>query len=178
MTAKWRTEKPGAGEHAPFYAGYIAEAPAGDLVATLERQGREFAAFIRGIPEAKGSHRYAPAKWTIKDVVLHVCDAERVFSYRLMRFARNDATSVPGFDENTYAANGGADMQSLAHLADQFEALRRSTALLLAPMRDEQVMRGGSASGHHITARALAWILPGHVAHHEKVLRERYLERA
>jgi hypothetical protein len=175
MTTKWRTERPAADEHAPFYAGYIGEAPGGDVVATLDTQGRDFTGFLRGIPEARGGHRYAPGKWSIKDIVLHCCDAERVFSYRLMRFARADATDLPGFDENTYAAHGAADAQTLAELATHFEAVRRATVALVDPMQDEQMLRRGSANGHAITPRALAWVLPGHVAHHEKVIRERYL---
>jgi hypothetical protein len=175
MSSRWRTEKPGADEHAAYYAGYIAEAPEGDLVERLELQGGELGTFVRGIPESRGDYRYAEGKWSIKDVVLHLCDAERVFTYRLLRFARNDATDLPGFDEGTFAANGGAASHTLAQLAEEFEAVRRASLALIAPMDDAQMMRRGTANGNAISARAIAWILAGHAAHHQKVLRERYL---
>ena len=175
MSAKWRSEKPAADEHAPFYATYVNAAPAGDVVDALTKQGRDVAQLVRGVPEARGGYRYAEGKWSIKDLVLHLCDAERVFSYRLMRFARNDQTDLPGFDENTYAANGNADGQTLAQLVDHFEAVRRATVSLIAPLDDEAMGRRGTANGRAITPRALAWVMLGHVAHHEKVLRERYL---
>lgn len=175
MTTNWRTVKPSADEHAPFYANYVAQAPTGDLVESLAAQGREFTALLRGIPEARGNHRYAEGKWSIKDIVLHLCDAERVFSYRLMRFARNDKTDLPGFDENPYAAIANADAQTLAQLADQFDAVRRATVGLVAPLGDDAMMRSGTANGKAITARALAWVICGHTAHHARVLRERYL---
>ncbi len=175
MTTTWRTQKPGGDEHAAFYTGYIQEAPGPDVLATLERQGTEFAAFVRGIPEVRGDHRYAPGKWSIKDVVQHLSDAERVFSYRLLRFARKDPANLPGFDENTYVREANAGLRTLAQLADEWAAVRRSSVALIAPLCDEVMARRGSANGHEISVRALTWILAGHVAHHEKVLRERYL---
>lgn len=175
MSTKWRTEKPAADEHASYYKGYIDEAPAGDLLKTLEAQGGELSAFYRGIPEGKGGHRYAAGKWSIRDVVLHVTDAERIFSYRLLRFARSDATDLPGFDENVFVKYAGADAQTLAHLADEFAAVRRATVALLAPMTDEQMLRRGTANKNPISARALAWIMAGHADHHARVVRERYL---
>ena len=175
MTTNWRTQKPASDEHAPFYANYVAQAPAGDLVEHLAMQGREFTALLRGIPEARGGYRYAEGKWSIKDIALHLCDSERVFAYRLMRFARADRTDLPGFDENTYAANGDADRQTLAALADQLDAVRASTVALIAPLDDEAMMRRGTANGKEITPRALAWVIAGHLAHHQRVLKERYL---
>ncbi len=175
MTQRWRAERPGANEHAPYYASYIAEAPDGDLVDHLERRGRDFAALLRGLPETKGDHRYAPGKWTIKDLVQHLCDAERVFAYRILRFSRNDGTALPGWDENIYAANAAADQRKLGDLADEFEAVRRSTVALLRPLSDDQMARSGMANNNPVTARAIAWIIAGHAVHHESVLRERYL---
>lgn len=175
MTTKWRTEKPGSDEHAPYYAGYVAEAPGADVVATLEKQAADIPAFVRGIPESRGEHRYAEGKWSIKDVVLHVCDAERVFAYRLLRFARNDATALPGFDEGIFVKNADAGSHTLAQLADEFASIRQSTLALLEPMHDEAMMRRGVASGNPVSARAIAWIVAGHADHHVRVLRERYL---
>ncbi len=175
LSQRWRTQRPGGDEHAPFYAVYIDEAGTGDLVATLERQVSEIGALVRGIPEARGDHRYAEGKWSIKDVVLHVCDAERVFAYRLMRFARSDPTELPGFDEGTYVKNADAGSRTLAQLAAEFEAVRRATLALLAPLGDDAMARRGAANGREVSARALAWIVAGHAAHHAKVLKERYL---
>ncbi|HEY2805538.1 MAG TPA: DinB family protein [Gemmatimonadales bacterium] len=176
MTQRWRTERPGADEHAPYYTGYIAEVPSGkDLIKALEHQGSTMAALVRGIPESRGDFRYAEGKWSIKDVVLHVNDAERIFSYRALRFARNDATELPGFDEGNFAANGNASSRTLADLAAEFEAIRASTLALMAPLDDVVMARRGRASGHGVTARAIAWIVAGHGGHHEKVLREKYL---
>jgi uncharacterized damage-inducible protein DinB len=176
MTQRWRTERPGEGEHAPFYAAYIAEVPAGDLVDALERQGAALVSLVRGIPEARGNFRYAEGKWSIKDVLLHVADAERIFGYRALRFARNDETDLPGFDEGLFAKNAGADGRRLADLADELEAIRRSTLALLRPLDDAAMARRGTANGKPITARAIAWIIAGHAEHHMAVLKEKYLE--
>jgi hypothetical protein len=175
MSTRWRTEKPAADEHAAYYASYIQEAPPGDLLNTLEQQGAELTAFYRGIPEAKGGHRYAEGKWTVRDVILHVSDAERVFSYRALRIARNDATDLPGFDENVFVKHGEAETRTLSQLADEFAAVRRATMALLTPMSDEQMLRRGTANKNGITPRALAWIMAGHAHHHARVVKERYL---
>lgn len=175
MMQRWRTERPGEGEHAPFYAAYIAEVPAGDLADVLERQGAALVSLVRGIPEARGDFRYAEGKWSVKDVLLHVADAERVFGYRALRIARNDQTDLPGFDENLFVKNAGAAGRRLGDLADELEAIRRATLALLRPLDDEAMARRGTANGKPITARAIAWIIAGHAEHHEKVLRERYL---
>lgn len=175
MTQNWRARKPGADEHAPFFAQYVAEAEGKDLVTALEKQAAEVAALLKGIPEPKGTHRYAPDKWSIKEVVGHITDSERVFAYRLMRFARGDETALPGFDENVIAKNSEADARTLADLGEEFAAVRRATVALVRPMRDEQMARRGTSNGKTISARALAWIIAGHAQHHLKVLKERYL---
>ncbi len=175
MTQHWRTERPGADEHAPFYAGYIAEAPAGDLIDALESQRADVLATLRRVPESRGGHRYAEGKWSIREVVAHVCDSERVFAYRLLRFARGDGTALPGFDENVFAKSSEAEARTLADLAKEFAAVRGATIALIRPMQDPQMARRGTASGKEISARALAWIVAGHAQHHLEVLRERYL---
>ena len=175
MTQQWRSERPGADEHAPYYASYIAEAPAGDLVATLEAQSADVLALLQTIPESHAGHRYAEGKWSIRGVIGHVSDAERVFAYRLLRFARGDATALPGFDEHAFAAGSDADARTLTDLGEEFAAVRRATVTLVRPMQDAQMTRRGAANGKEITARALAWIAAGHAQHHLNVLRERYL---
>ena len=116
MSQKWKTERPAADEHAPYYAQYVAEAQGKDVVAMLESQTSDVAALLKGIPEARGGHRYAEGKWSIKEVIGHINDTERVFSYRLMRFARGDATALPSFDENLTAKGSEADSRTLADL--------------------------------------------------------------
>jgi hypothetical protein len=175
MSQHWRTQRPGDDERASFYAPYIAEAPDGDLVDAMTAQGTRIALMVRGIAESRGGHRYAAGKWSIKDVVLHACDAERVFGYRLLRFARGDATNLPGFDEGTYVQHGGADARTLADLAEEFAAVRRATLWLITPLDDEAMVRRGLANNHSVSARALAWIMAGHAEHHARILRERYL---
>ncbi len=175
MSQQWRTTKPGADEHAPAYGQYISEAPTGDLVKTLESQRGEVKKLLDGIPEAKGGHRYAAGKWSIKAVIGHLSDSERVFVYRLMRFARGDATELPRFDENAMAAGSNADARSLADLSEEFDAVRHASLTLLRTMPDDLMQRRGTASGKQISNRALAWILAGHVTHHLTVLREKHL---
>lgn len=171
----WRTERPAPDEFAPFYAGYIESVPLGDLVVVLRTQMDETLALVRGLPEAKGDHRYAPGKWSIRDVVGHVCDSERVFAYRLMRIARGDATPLPGFEQDDYVARGDFGARSLASLAEEFEALRRATIALVSALDDAAMARRGSANGVQVSARALAYIIAGHERHHLHVLRSRYL---
>ncbi|MFI5279336.1 MAG: DinB family protein [Gemmatimonadales bacterium] len=175
MSQKWRTERPGADEHAPYYGQYVADAPGGDVVAALEKQAADMAALVKSVPKAKEGHRYADGKWTIREVIAHINDTERVFSYRLMRFARGDTTALPSFDENLIAKNSEAESRALADLGEEFGAVRRATVALVRSMQDSQMMRRGTASGKEISARALAWIIAGHAQHHMKVLRERYL---
>jgi hypothetical protein len=175
MSQKWRSERPGVDEHAPYYSAYTAEAPGGDLVAALEKQATDVAALIKGVPEARGGHRYAEGKWSIREVIGHITDSERVFAYRLMRFARGDATALPSFDENLIVKGSDADARTLADLGEEFAAVRRATVTLVRPMQDAQMARRGTASGKEISARALAWIIAGHAQHHMKVLRVRYL---
>ena len=176
MTQHWRTRRPGEDERAPFYAGYIAEVPEGDLVETITAQVTRVAQLVRGIPESRGGYRYAEGKWSIRDVVLHLSDAERIFSYRLLRFARGDATDLPGFDENDYVARGGADTRTLADLAEEFASVRRATIALVTPLDDEAMSRRGTANGNPASARALVWIMAGHAEHHARIIRERYLQ--
>ena len=175
MTQKWRSERPGADEHAPYYGSYIAEAPAGDLMNVLESQRTDMLATLKKVPESRAGHRYAEGKWSIRELVAHLCDTERVFSYRLLRFARGDTSPLASFDENVFANASETDARTLADLTEEFAAVRVATITLVRPMRDEQMARRGTASGKEISARALARIIPGHAQHHMKILRERYL---
>jgi DinB family protein len=168
------THRPEASEHNPYYGKYIAMVPEDDGIQALESQLVEGMALLRAIPESKGDHRYAPGKWTIKEVIGHVIDAERVFAYRAMRFARNDRTELPGFDENAYVPAADFGRRTIADLAGEWELVRRSSIALFRGLDAAAWLRQGVANGSPITVRALAFILAGHGRHHATILRERY----
>ncbi|HYE58379.1 MAG TPA: DinB family protein, partial [Rhodothermales bacterium] len=140
----------------------------------LERQATELDALLRSLDEERARHRYAPGKWSVKEVLGHVTDAERIFAYRLLCIARGDQTSFPGFDENAYVPNSGADDRSMDDLLDEFAAVRRATLALLRGLPDAAMTRIGTANGQLVSVRALPFILAGHAQHHLNVLRERY----
>jgi len=167
--------RPGPGEHAEYYGRYTRLVPDGDLVEILERQMEETAAFLRGIPARLHDHRYAEGKWSIKEVIGHLGDTERIFAYRALRIGRGDTTPLPGFDENAYVADARFAEQEYAHLVEDFIAVRRATVSLLRSFDAEEAARVGEASGWPVSARALAAIMAGHVIHHTAILRERYL---
>jgi hypothetical protein len=166
--------RPTSSEYAPAYGGYVSAVPEGDLLSLLERQGRETVALLRGVSEKKSQYRYAPEKWSIREVVGHVNDAERVFTYRALRFARADATPLPSFDENAWGDASNADSRALAEHLEELAAVRAATLALFRGFSEEQFARSGVASNHEITVRALAYITAGHERHHVKVLREKY----
>jgi Uncharacterized protein conserved in bacteria len=171
----FRSTRPVAGEFLPYYGTYIDKVPDGDIVETLTSQLPQTLALIRSIPETTGDKRYAAGKWSIREVIGHLIDAERIFVYRALRFSRADATQVPGFDENAYAANGPYSKVSLADLADEFEHVRRATIQFFSHLDNDALSRRGNANGAEITVRALAFIMAGHETHHMGVLRDRYL---
>ena len=169
------TTRPDATEAAPFYFTYIDQVPDGDICELLEAQGREVVDLLRGIPDGKSRYRYAPDKWSIREVVNHLNDTERVFTFRALWFARGFAGPLPGFDQNVGVAAARADDQPWSPLADEFQALRAATLALFRTLPDEAWARGGIASDKQVSVRALAYMVAGHVIHHMKVLRERYL---
>ncbi len=164
--------RPEAAEYAPFYGTYIARVPEGDLLQLLEEQRRDSQALLAGIPEARALHRYAPGKWSIKEVVGHLMDSERVFCYRALRFARGDAKPLQGFDETAWVPAGTFDVRPLTDLAAELDAVRRAT---IALFRSFDAARRGTANDKEISVRALAYIVAGHERHHVGILRERYL---
>lgn len=170
-----RSTRPAPGEFSPYYSRYIELVPDGDVVRTLREQIGDTIAAIQAIPEDRGSHRYAAGKWSIRQVLGHMADTERIMAYRALRTARGDATPLPGFDENAYVANARFDDRAMHELAEDLVLARQSTVALLAPLADDELARGGSANGAPIMARALAWIIAGHERHHLAILRERYL---
>jgi uncharacterized damage-inducible protein DinB len=167
--------RPSSSEYAPFYEGYISKVPAGDLLALLEDQRRETQRLLATISEPLALKRYAPGKWSVKEVVGHLIDSERIFAYRALRFARGDETPLPGFDEKRYAPAGEFDRRALADLAAEFDLVRRASLALLGSFEAKALARRGTANGQEITVRAIAYIIAGHERHHVQILRERYL---
>lgn len=169
--------RPGPDECADFHDTYVA-AVDGPLPEALERDSGEWQDLLATVPTGLEGHRYASGKWSIREVVGHVIDAERMFSVRAMAFVRGDRSHFPSLDENACAAASGADRRSLTDLAEELSAVRRSTLLPLNSFEEETWDRRGIASGHEFTVRSLAWIMAGHSRHHRGVLAERYLERS
>lgn len=167
--------RPASNEHAEHFAGYIGQVPDGDLVQTLERHGKEFVDFLRKIPESRGDFAYGEGKWTIKEVIGHLSDSERVFSYRAMRIGRGDTTALPGFDEKVWVPNSGARGRTLGDLIEEFQTVRAASLTLFKHLLPDAIARRGTASNREITVRAIAWIVAGHAIHHQRILRERYL---
>ena len=166
--------RPGADEHLPYYGKYIAQVPGEDALPTLATHIDAWAPSLRALSEAQALHRYAPGKWSVKEVLGHLCDGERVFGYRALRFARADTTPLPGFDEDAWVPNSGADRRPLADLVDELRAVRAATVAMFRSFDPEQLARRGEANGAGISVRALAWISAGHAIHHQTILRERY----
>lgn len=177
MIAPFRTIRPAADEYPAYAADYVARVPDGDVVDILSSQLVETLALLRSIPESNADYRYAPEKWSIKEVVGHLGDAERVFAYRALRFSRADTTPVEGFDENTYVAHAPFARSTLENLTNELEHLRRSTIHLFANLDSEAMDRRGVANGVEVSVRALAFIIAGHETRHLNTLRTRYLKQ-
>jgi uncharacterized damage-inducible protein DinB len=175
MSLTWRGARPGEGEFNPYYGRYIDRVPEGDVVETLERQIAGTTELLRSLPAEKHDHRYAPGKWSIKEVIGHLCDGERVFSYRALRFARGDETPLPGFDENLYAENANSAARTLEDLTSELEHLRLSTVRFFGGLDETAFTRRGTANNDAISVRALAFIMAGHETHHLDLIRTRYL---
>ena len=166
--------RPEAGEFLPYYATYIALVPDGDIVEALRSTGEKVRVALAAIPEEKGGYAYADGKWTIRTLIGHVIDAERIFTYRALRLARADATPLPGFEENDFAKTAGSDSRTVADLAAEMTALRDCTVRLFASLPEDAWTRTGTVNNGHISVRAIAYITAGHAEHHLRVLREKY----
>lgn len=169
------SSKPEEGEFLPYYARYISLVPTGDVLSTLEAQMVETLALLRSLPASISTYRYAPEKWSVNEVVGHLIDSERIFAGRALRFARADATPVPGFEQDEYVKNSNFEAYPLAELASEFEAVRRATIFLFRHLEEAAWMRRGVANNAEITVRALAYIIAGHELHHREILGARYL---
>jgi hypothetical protein len=170
--------KPNSDEYAPYYEKYVSLIAPGDIIATLEQQLSSTLEVLRGIDESRGGNRYAPDKWSIKELIGHLIDSERIFSYRALRFARNDQTPLPGYEQDDYVRDANFDDQSLNDLATEFEYVRRSSIQLFKSFPEDAWLRRGSANDNEVSVRGLAFIIAGHVLHHVEILKTRYLDGA
>lgn len=170
-----RSRRPDATEFAPYYQKYVELVPDGDVVATLTHQAEDTHALFRSVPGDLLGRGYAPGKWTLRQVLGHVMDAERIFAYRALRIGREDTTPLPSFAEGPYAVAGGFDDRPIGSLLAEFAAVRQATTTLLRGLPDEAWTRMGTASDYPVSVRGVAWIIAGHELHHMAIVRERYL---
>lgn len=159
-----------------YYHQYINLAIDDDLPTAFKKHQAELVSFLKNIPKKKWNYRYAEGKWTVKEVVQHIIDAERVFAYRALCFARKDQTPLPAFDETVFAANSKADKRSKKDLLKELKTVQESSAQLFNSFDEEQLDQSGIASGKSNYVKGIAYILVGHVLHHKKILKERYLK--
>ncbi|HEX5386449.1 MAG TPA: DinB family protein [Gemmatimonadales bacterium] len=169
--------RPEPGEYDPFYEQYLVELTADDVLPVLASQLEETVAPLAALSDAQANFRYALGKWSVKEVVGHLADADRIFTYRALCIARGDKTPLPSFDEEAYVNGAGFERRSLASLVDELRAARASTLALFRSLDPETLRRRGVVSGREVTARALGAIIAGHERHHARVLRERYLAK-
>jgi uncharacterized damage-inducible protein DinB len=162
-------------DYAEFYHTYIQKAEGNSPKELIEKYSFTLNNFINSLPESKAEFAYAEGKWTVKDLLQHLIDAERIFTYRALRFARKDATNLPGFDENLYASNSNTNDRTLDSLKEEFVAVRKSTDLFLLSLSEDQLQHKGLANNNPITVNAITFVIFGHILHHKQILEERYL---
>jgi hypothetical protein len=169
------TGRPQEGDAAPYYFTYIDRVDGDDALAVMKRQLEESLTLLGGISEETSLHRYAPGKWSVRQLLNHITDTERALAFRALWFARGFTTPLPSYDQNVAAAGAEADTTPWSAHMEEFRAVRQSTVSLFRNMPAEGWTHSGIASDNHVTVRALAFIIPGHMAHHVKILQERYL---
>src|SRR5438067_3108905 len=167
-------KRPEAGEFAEYYGKYIAKVPGTDVPGILASERVQMSRLLAGRSERDGNFRYAPGKWTVKEILGHITDSERIFAYRALRIARQDATPLSGFEQDDYVRAGGFGDRSLADLAEEFGLVRSATVALFRPLGEEAWSRRGTTNKNQVTVRALAYIIAGHELHHREILQERY----
>jgi len=166
--------RPDATEYADYYANYIAKVPGSDVLGVLEAQRLQMLQLFAGRSERDGSFRYAPGKWSVKEVLGHITDTERIFTYRALRIARGDQTPLPGFEQDDFVKNGGFGERTLASLAEEFGLVRSASVALFKSFPQAAWSGRGVASQKEVTVRALAFMTAGHQMHHRIILEERY----
>jgi len=168
--------RPQPGENAPYYDRYISLVPGNDILAALDEQRRQTLLLLCGRTEADGDLRYAPDKWSLKEVLGHLNDTERIMSYRALRISRGDQTPIEGFEQDDYVRNGPFGRTSLPDLIEDYIAVRRATISLFRNLDDEAWTRRGTANKNEVTVRALAYLIAGHELHHRRIIEEKYLK--
>jgi len=167
--------RPEPSEYAPYYEGYVSLVPETDILTVLRDQNDELRSLVEAMPEERGTYAYAEAKWTVKELLSHLIDGEKIFAYRALRISRGDATPIEGFDQDPYIEHSHANERSFGDLIGEFDLNRRANLVMFGNMRDPDWMRFGTASDNAVSAKAVAWIMAGHVRHHVNILKERYL---
>lgn len=160
---------------AEFYQGYIDLIEGDDFREAIRRNSKQFRKFMEKIPRKKYDYAYAEGKWTLREMLQHIVDAERVFTYRAVTFSRKDASPLPGFDENSWAVQAHANGRRWKDLLEEFTAVRTATEYLFDSLSDEQLRFVGNANGRPLNGFTIGFIVPGHVTHHMKIIEERYL---
>jgi hypothetical protein len=168
--------RPNPEEHAAYYATYINHVPDGNIIDLMIQQMKEVENLISQISEEKSKYRYTVDKWSIREVLGHVLDGERIFAYRALRFSRNDKTEIAGFEQNDYAPNSNHDSIPLAILLEEFLLVRKANIMLFNTFSEEMWLRCGIASKNLISVRAIAYVLVGHCIHHMNVIQNKYLK--
>jgi hypothetical protein len=167
--------RPGKQEYAGFYETYVSLVPEPDLLSAMHASQEEIMDLLESLPVEKSDHAYADGKWTVKQLLQHVIDTERIFSYRALALSRGEPQHLPGFDENAYADQADVSQRSFREMKEELLALRRSVYLMFRGFSEDMLARTGTASGEPVSVRALGYICIGHIRHHSRILRERYL---
>lgn len=166
--------RPEPGEYAAYFDRYISLVPGADILTTLESQRRQTLLLLSGRDEADGDFRYAPGKWSAKEVLGHVCDTERIFAYRALRISRGDSTPLAGFEQDDYIRNGPFAQRPLAEIIEDYIAVRRATLTLFRNLDEQAWLRRGIANNNEVSVRAIAYTMAGHELHHRHILEEKY----
>ena len=166
--------RPQPAEYDPYYHKYISLVPEDDIISSLKVQIDEVAELFGGVSEEKGKFAYADGKWTIKEVLSHLIDGERMFAYRALRVARGDKTPIEGFEQDGYNENSHANRRSIAAMIDELTHLREANLMFFSNLEPADWVRTGTANDVEISVRSLAWIMVGHIRHHVAILQERY----
>lgn len=166
--------RPESDEYSPYHVRYISLVPGNDILGTLESQRRQTLILLSGRDDREGDFRYAPDKWSAKEVLGHVCDTERIFAYRALRISRADRTPIEGYEQDDYIRNSPFDHRPIAEIIEDYIAVRRATLTLFRNLDEQSWMRRGIANNNEISVRALAYITAGHELHHRRILEEKY----
>jgi hypothetical protein len=170
--------RPARSEYDPYYEGYVSLVPEDEIIPTLENQMDEYSKLFEKVPDERGTFAYEDGKWTVKELLSHVIDGERMFGYRAFRIARGDKTPIEGFEQDGYIENSHANRRPIVELIEEFSLLREANLMFFENLEDEDWTRTGTANNVEISVRSLAWIMVGHVRHHVAILKERYLAKS